>query len=134
MDTKQEMVNLQEVLENGGNAIKTRDDCKLILIDQDGIVQNQEDCNWLPEERIVSSNTFRSRIEPWLISLFQSEHLSLLGGSGLTNAISTLAGAGRGTTMSGAIFSTYGNEIESAAKASARASGRGDGNIEDLPR
>ena len=134
MDTKQEIASLQEVLKNGGNVIKTRDDCELIFIAQDGSVQNQGDCNWLPEDRVVSNNTFRSRIEPWLTSLFQSEHLSLLCGSGLTNAISTLAGAGKGATMGGATFSTYGNEIESAAKASARAGGREDGNIEDQIR
>ena len=110
MDTRQEIANLQEVLANGGNVIKTRDDCELILIAQDGSVQNQGDCNWLPEDRVVSNNTFRSRIEPWLTSLFQSEHLSLLCGSGLTNAISTLAGAGKGATMSGKTFSTYGSD------------------------
>ena len=47
----------------------------------------------------VSGDTFtqkdlRSRIEPWLTSLFQSEHLSLLAGSGLTHAVHILAAGG----------------------------------------
>lgn len=132
---KQE-INIQETLKNGGNVIKTRDDRELIVFDKDGQVLNTEDCSWLPddEERVLNNNTFRSRIEPWLTSLFQSEHLSLLCGSGITTAISLLAEAGSGTTMSGTTFSTYKDEIESAAQESAQASGREKGNIEDQIR
>lgn len=132
---KQE-INIQETLKNGGNVIKTRDDRELIVFDKDGQVLNTEDCSWLPddEERVLNNNTFRSRIEPWLTSLFQSEHLSLLCGSGITTAISLLAEAGSGTTMSDTTFSTYKDEIESAAQESAQASGREKGNIEDQIR
>ena len=104
---KQE-INIQEVIENGGNVIKTRDDRELIVVGQDGKVLNMEDCSWLPDnENPIVNNVFRSRIEPWLTSLFQSEHLSLLCGSGITNAISVLAGAGSGTTMGETTFSNY---------------------------
>jgi hypothetical protein len=126
----------QEILKEGGNIIKTRDDYDLIFVDSKGKVQNSEDCSWLSDESDspLNNKAFRSRIEPWLTSLFQSEHLSLLCGSGITNAISFLAGAGSGTTMGGATLTNYKNEIESAAQESAKASGRENGNIEDQIR
>ena len=106
MDKKQEIKTPQETLAQNGNVIKARDDRDLILIDKEGQVINQEKCSWLPNDGdVVDNNIFRSRIEPWLTSLFQSEHLSLLCGSGITNAISYLAGASTSTTMEGMIFS-----------------------------
>lgn len=79
----------QNVLSNGGNVIKTRDDRELILVDKDGNIQNADSCGWLPEnDGKINKSVFRTRIEPWLTSLFQSEHLSLLCGSGITNAVS----------------------------------------------
>lgn len=127
---------IEKALNSGGNVIKTRDDRKLIVIGQDGTVLNKKDCSWVPddEDSVVNNNVFRSRIEPWLTSLFQSEHLSLLCGSGITNAISFLAGAGFGATMDETTFSNYKHEIESAAQKSAQASGREEGNIEDQIR
>lgn len=122
------------IIDAGGNVIKTRDDRVLILVDKEGKVTNPDDCNWLPDDRNITKTVFRSRIEPWLTSLFQSEHLSLLCGSGITNAISYLAGAGGGTTMAASAFATYKDEIVAAAKESAKASGRDDGNIEDQIR
>ena len=100
MDKKQEIKTPQEILAQNGNVIKARDDRDLILIDKKGKVINQDKCSWLPNDSdAVDNNIFRSRIEPWLTSLFQSEHLSLLCGSGITNAISYLAGASTSTTM-----------------------------------
>ncbi len=134
MDTKK-IEEAQEILKSGGNVIKTREDRALILVNKDGKIQNEDDCNWLPgADKAVDKTAFRNRIEPWLTSLFQSEHLSLLCGSGITNAISNLAGAGAGTTMEAATFSQYKDEINSAAEASAKACGRDKGNIEDQIR
>lgn len=124
----------QEVIASGGNVIKTRDDHSLILVESDGTVLNPKECSWISDDKdnAVDNKLFRSRIEPWLTSLFQSEHLSLLCGSGITNAISSLAGEGTGTTMMGeTTFTNYKNEIVSAAQESAQASGREKGNIED---
>ena len=133
MDKKIE--DIQKLLKDEGNVIKTRDDRELILVDKAGKILNSEDCSWLPEnDGEVNKAIFRSRIEPWLTSLFQSEHLALLCGSGITNAISYLAEAGGGTTMGAATFTQYKDEIEKAAKATAQASGRKDGNIEDQIR
>lgn len=134
MDIIKKIEEDNKVLSEKGNVIKTRDDRELILVDKDGKVTNPDDCNWMPDDGKITKAIFRSRIEPWLTSLFQSEHLSLLCGSGITNAISYLAGASGGTTMAAGAFATYKDEIEAAAKKSAKASGRDNGNIEDQIR
>lgn len=134
MDTKEKIARANTVLEAGGNLIKTREDRELILVGEDGFVENEDDCNWIPNDKTVTKSVFRSRIEPWLTSLFQSEHLSLLCGSGITNAISHLSGSTGGTTMEGSPFTSYKTEIEDAAKEAAKASGREQGNIEDQIR
>ena len=134
MDTKQEIEKAKEVLKAEGNVIKTRDDHELILVDKNGKVQNADACGWASDGKDADNTVFRSRIEPWLTSLFQSEHLSLLCGSGITNAINILAGASGGTTMGTTSVIKYKNEIEEAAETSARASGREKGNIEDQIR
>lgn len=136
MDILNNISEARKTLQAGGNVIKTRDDRELILIDGGtNTIINSDACTWVPENKdIISNAIIRSRIEPWLTSLFQSEHLSLLCGSGITNAISHLACADGGTTMSKADFSVYRDEIEEAAKNSAKASGRKNGNIEDQIR
>ena len=75
MDSKK-IDDANEILADGGNVIKTRDDRELILVDKDGKVHNGDNCGWMPDnDGIVDNNVFRSRIEPWLTSLFQTEHL-----------------------------------------------------------
>ena len=55
----------QNVLSNGGNVIKTRDDRELILIDKDGNIQNADSCVWLPaNDGKISNSVLRTRIEP----------------------------------------------------------------------
>ena len=134
MGEKKKIEDANKVLSDKGNVIKTRDDRELILVDKDEKVTNPDDCNWIPDDGKITKAVFRSRIEPWLTSLFQSEHLSLLCGSGITNAISYLAGASGGTTMAASVFTSYKDEIEEAAKKTAKASGRDKGNIEDQIR
>jgi len=56
------------------------------------------DCSWLKKEDIFGPEKLRPRIEPWLTALFQSEHLSLLVGSGLWHAIYHIA---TGATLPG---------------------------------
>lgn len=125
-----------KVLAACGDVIKIRDDRDLILVNKDGEIQNVDDCRWLPDNdsKKVDNNIYRSRIEPWLTSLFQSEHLSLLCGSGITNAISFLSGASGGTTMGATTFTQFKDEINEAAEVTAKASGRQHGNIEDQIR
>ena len=76
----------------------------------------------------------RAEIEPWLTALFQSEHLSLLLGGGISSAVHRLAkGEGR-AGMEPIPFSVFGQQIKTAAKKSAQSSGRGEPNIEDQIR
>jgi hypothetical protein len=75
----------------------------------------------------------RKHIEPWLTSLFQSEHFSLLIGSGITNAVYNLALTKQASDMNMAFFSII-KEIEKAAQESARKAGRKQGNFEDQLR
>lgn len=135
MSIKQKIDEAQALLNAGGNIIKTRDDHELVFIDKDGTILNTSGFDWgLNNTETVTNSVFRNRIEPWLTSLFQSEHLSLLCGSGITNAISFLAGSNGGTTMGATTFTKYEDEIKSAAEVSAKACGRGSGNIEDQIR
>ena len=135
MEVQKKIKEAQEILKSGGNVIKTRDDHDLILVNNQGEIQNKDGYDWgLNSGDKVTNATYRKRIEPWLTSLFQSEHLSLLCGSGITNAVSYLAGASGGTTMAASTLTTFKNEITEAAMASAMNSGRADGNIEDQIR
>ena len=135
MDIKTNVEEAIKMLIGGGNVIKTRDDRELILVNSSGEIKNMDCCDWgLNNDEKVTNVTFRKRIEPWLTSLFQSEHLSLLCGSGITNAISRIAGASGGTTMGTTLFSNYNDEINEAAERSAKASGRVKWNIEDQIR
>ena len=78
--------------------------------------------------------SLRKMIEPWLSAVFQSEHLSLLIGSGFTTAVACAAGAsptGMATVSFGCSLEA---EINKHAQQSAKASGRGSANIEDQIR
>ena len=78
------------------NILKIRDDECVLLNYSDGKFEIHEDksFSWLASGKSPSKidlSTLRSGIEPWLTSLFQSEHLSLLVGTGLSYSLSTLA-------------------------------------------
>jgi hypothetical protein len=82
-----------------------------------------------------SISDIRNRVEPWLTSLFQSEHLSLLVGNGLSMAIETLAGRRPTNAMAVPTLETeYADNIKSDSKSIAEKNGRGDSNIEDYIR
>lgn len=135
MDVVKNIEDAKKILSEGGNIIKVRDDRELILVDKDGKLVNVVNRDWgLEDTDNVTNAIFRKRIEPWLTALFQSEHLSLLCGSGLSTAISYIAGAGSGTTMCASTFTNFESEIKEAANKTAKASGREDGNIEDQIR
>ena len=72
----------------------------------------------------------RNKIEPWLTAIFQSEHFSLLTGTGLTAVLASLAevpsqGMGR------IDFDCNKNNIKEWSEKSAIELGRGNANIED---
>jgi len=74
----------------------------------------------------------RRHIEPWLTALFQSEHLSLLAGSGLTHGVHFIANGKQAADMSSAVTAgKYADNIKREAKKSAEAAGRQTPNFED---
>jgi len=81
----------------------------------------------ISEEKTKSQ---RERIEPWLTAVFQSEHLSLLVGSGLTIAVTKIAGVSY-QSMGRVEFSEYKSQIKNTADAQAKQMGRGEANFED---
>ena len=50
MNIKQKIDTAQQILNAGGNIIKTRDDRELIYVNSEGEVQNVDDCSWQPNK------------------------------------------------------------------------------------
>lgn len=93
------------------------------------IIKTNTESSSFDEDPIAKE--WRPKIEPWLSAIFQSEHFSLLVGSGLTNAVSFLAnikpqGMGR-LNLTG----EYKKNITTYADKSASAMERGEANLED---
>lgn len=121
------------------NILKVRDDFDCLeLIWQDEkkkfSLESKQKVSWCPDGFCTKSE-LRSHIEPWLTSLFQSEHLSLLVGSGLSTAIQYDAcGAADNGMDSSFPFSVFSDQIKKAATESAERTGRKEKNIEDIIR
>lgn len=121
------------------NIVKVRDDkepVKYLLKKDKGTfeLENKTELNWCNGAEFSKSD-LRAHIEPWLTSLFQSEHLSLLVASGLTTAIQKAAcGSADNGMGSGSAFTVFADEISNAAKISALKTGRQKANIEDQIR
>ncbi|MAO65422.1 MAG: fibronectin-binding protein (FBP) [Balneola sp.] len=87
--------------------------------------------NNVPEEvGDLDSKVLRKKIEPWLTAVFQSEHLSLLLGTGITTAVVNEANQ-EAQAMDRLEFSTCGNVIKDSADESAKLMDRGKANFED---
>lgn len=119
------------------NIIKVRDDYEPIQFESTDELNKFKICegstaSWTDQE--FTAKDLRSRVEPWLSSLFQSEHLSLLVGSGLTHAVHYLAANKAAVGMSALDLSNYKDKIDNKAKESARKAGRKEGNLEDQLR
>ena len=98
------------------------------------VLTENSTCSWAKPEEVFGPEKLRPRIEPWLTALWQSEHLSLLLGSGLSHAVHRL---GTSKALPGMALGDFGEEndvVNGEAKSSAEASGRGGGNIEDQIR
>ena len=93
------------------------------------------DCTWSKAEDEITPDSLRSRIEPWLTALFQSEHLNLLLGAGLSTAVQQSA-TGRNPKGMGWIedLKVCKSEIDAYVEKTAKAAGREKGNIEDQIR
>ncbi|TWU35648.1 hypothetical protein Q31b_50830 [Novipirellula aureliae] len=126
------------------NVLKTRDDIHPVLFEQteceEGMsppcfkLVSDSGCSWVRPGELFGKKKLRERIEPWLTSLCQSEHLSLLLGSGLTNAVHRRATGSGVPGMAKANFEEFDEIIQAEALRSAHACGRSEGNIEDQLR
>lgn len=123
--------------ENSINIIKCRDDQEPILFQE---VEKKKfalcegsTCSWLKEGEF-GPDKLRTRIEPWLSALFQSEHLALLAGSGLMHAIHKIATETILLNMSATNFTVFNEEINNAARETATRIGRDKANFEDQIR
>jgi hypothetical protein len=86
------------------------------------------------DEAPAEPDEHRREIEPWLSAVFQSEHLSLLVGNGLTTAIAVAAG-GAPPSMSAVEFGCeLEDEVNTWAEKTAADVGRSEANIEDQLR
>ncbi len=130
-------------LKQGCQIIKTRDDYAPVRIQRDAnpcdpekpfYLPEDAECSWAKDNKRFGSETLRPRIEPWLTALVQSEHLSLLIGSGLTHAIHGIATGKELSGMDSITFDVFGDEISAEAKRVAESAGRKNGNFEDQIR
>lgn len=129
----------ENIKEAPKNIIKVRDDREPIYFrmkgDKTGFeLIDKTELDWCSGSQFTKGD-LRARVEPWLTSLFQSEHLSLLVGSGLTSAIQIAACVSSNNGMSSDTkFTVFADEITNAANESAKKAGRGEANIEDKIR
>lgn len=118
------------------NILKVRDDANPVWFSgSDGKYKLKDDAeaSW-PGTNEFSYKELRQRIEPWLTSLFQSEHLSLFAGSGLTHAVHYLATMKGAAGMNALTLSNHKAEINQAAEKASESAGRKKGNLEDQLR
>lgn len=123
--------------------LKVREDNTPLLLEQVtgdaafSVVGDQVKPSWFPSDKAndVLPSDLRIGVEPWLTSLFQSEHLALLAGTGLSVAVESIATDSSTKAMEEpALDPYYANDIKKRAKAVAEKNGRGDTNIEDFIR
>ena len=134
---------LQALLEQGGQVLKTRHDHAPVFLDKTDLPKKSDQlfklhaestCSWAKDSETFGPEKLRPRIEPWLTALAQSEHLSLLIGSGLTHAIHGMATGKPLSGMESITFDVFSDEISEEANRVAQAAQRDSGNFEDQIR
>lgn len=138
MSESKDQARTEESAKRYSNILKVRDDHEPLHFTktEDGGFELPDDAgpSWLDGDEL-GYTALRKHIEPWLTALFQSEHLSLLAGSGLTHAVHEVATGELAAGMSGEVTNgEYRDKIIAAADESARVSGRKKSNIEDQIR
>lgn len=83
------------------------------------------------DEAEIQPEFLRKEVEPWLSTIFQSEHLSVLIGSGLTSAVSYAAGVSSQGMWRLDLTHEFKDKIKAKADETAIATKRGEANIED---
>lgn len=133
-----------EVVDQGAlpNIIKTRDDIAPITVLADPNAEpadrfdlaHESKASWAKSGCRFGIDRLRERIEPWLTALCQSEHISLLIGSGITSAVQRLATGAAWAGMADVSFGEMSELIDGEAHATAKRSGRQKANFEDQLR
>jgi len=125
------------------NVLKTRDDSRPVSLVRKTAPESGEpifsvaehsSSSWAKSGAEIRPSQLRERIEPWLTALCQSEHLSILLGSGLTQAVHRLATGEGCPGMAPGDFGAFADDVNTEAERSARAAGRKDANLEDQLR
>lgn len=90
----------------------------------------------LSDEDIKNTGKLRKHIEPWLTAVFQSEHLSLLLGSGFTSGVASAAGGNAANMTKCEWTGDLGlkEKVDEYAEQIAKVCRRGAANIEDQIR
>ena len=134
---------VREHLAGSGQILKTRDDQAPVFLEHDGEAEEASKpfklsadapCSWAKTDEAFGPEKLRPRIEPWLTALVQSEHLSLLVGSGLTHAAHGIATEAPLPGMTAITFDILNGEIAAEAERAAKLAGRDIGNFEDQIR
>lgn len=137
--------NLEEIEKGKLNVLKCRDDHEPIFFqktdDSDFKLISKPSRSWINNEESFGPTKLRKQIEPWLTALVQSEHFSLLIGSGLSEAVHRISTfsednpLGEGMPGMGEVeWETFASQIKIAAATSAKSSCRDKPNIEDQIR
>lgn len=79
----------------------------------------------------INAEELKKEVEPWLSAIFQSEHLSLLIGTGLTSAVSYSAGVAPQEMSRLALSNGLSEKIKNKADETSKRMNRGEANIED---
>lgn len=79
----------------------------------------------------INADELKKEVEPWLSAIFQSEHLSLLIGTGLTSAVSFTAGVIPQEMSRLELGNALNEKIKAKADETAQKMNRGEANIED---
>jgi len=91
---------------------------------------------WSTDNKDINDSdvlSIRKKVEPWLSGILQSEHLSMLIGTGLTQGLCKLANV-TSSSMSEVDFKEFSSTINIYAEQSAKNMGRDNYNIEDQIR
>jgi len=79
----------------------------------------------------INAEELKREVEPWLAAIFQSEHLSLLIGTGLTSAVSFVADVKPQEMTRLGLANELNEKIKKKADETAEKMNRGEANIED---
>jgi hypothetical protein len=124
--------------EPNSNILKSRDDRDPVKFETISVgkfkLAEGVQRTWQKPDGSFETTELRQRIEPWLTALFQSEHLSLLIGSGLMHAVGGIAECIGLPDMGKVNFDVFKPQIDAAAEQTAKLTGRSTSNFEDQIR